>query len=1140
MKKKLTILLLISMVVGIIIGGPFLSATGSGVTILGYEDQVIETAKSMLTIPNAQDIRGNITLPTKLNVNGNIVNISWTSDKPHVINTNEIQNPNYYSTPPGVVTRQATDTNVTLTAFLSYGMSTGTVNIKVKVKAKPAPVKESDYKGYLFTHFSGVNRQDAEQIYFAASEDGLFWTELNKNNPVLVSNVGDKGVRDPYIIRSPEGDKFYMVATDLRIANGAGWTAAQRSGSKCVVVWESYDLVNWSRERLVKVARDDAGCTWAPEIVYDDITGEYVLFWASRVAQDNYAKQRIYMAKTRDFYTFTEPVLWIEKSHDVIDTTVIKHNGMYYRFSKNESNKTIFIEKASQILSNNYQQVFSQSVGSISGVEGPAVFKFNGENKWCLLLDDYGGSGYFPMVTNDLSSGEFTKLSSSQYSLPSAPRHGTVIQITQSEYDAVMEKWAGRQKPQKDPVLEYKFDERLSGRTIADTSGNNNTGTLNGNATYVNDREKNSQVLYLDGTQGTFAAFPQGFFDGMSTMTVSMDIKPVTVSGNFFTFTIGKDNVKYMFLRTRDTEIRNAITLNSYGSEQDAKITTAPIANKWMNIKLVITPRTMAIYKDGYLLGKNNNVSISVSNLGSELLAYLGKSFYSADLYFKGYFDNVKVYNRALSQEEIEKEFGIKNEAIKIISAEDVVITGKPGEEIKLPLRVNVKYSNGTSGTARVAWDSFDDKELLNSGSITVEGTLYDNEYDNPLILNRADPFIYRHTDGYYYFTASYTDSSSGRNNVGMYQYDRIVIRRAKTIEGLSSAEEKVIYTKAPLEGNKSPHVWAPEIHFIDGDWYIYYATTVSNTDVWQIRPHVLKCSGNLDPMVKSNWQDLGQMRKVNSSDMAFKGFSLDATVFEHKGVRYLVWAQNDPYSNLYIARMTDPLTIDNAVKIAEPVYDWEKQGHQVNEGAAVIKRNGKIFIAYSASATDASYCVGLLTADENSNLLSPGSWVKKPEPIMWSNASTGQYGPGHNCFTVSEDGVDDIIVYHARKEERYINNNYEPLYDVGRHTRVQKLFWNSDGTPYFGIPAPDGKVASQVKVKAKIINENPVNIKGDINGDGKVDSIDCAMLKRHLLEITQLSEDVLLNADVTGDGVIDSRDYTLMTRFVLEIISSF
>ena len=190
------------MVVGITIGGPFLSATGSGVTILGYEDQIIETAKSMLTIPNSNDIRGNITLPSKLNVNGNIVNISWTSDKPHVINTNEIRNQNYDSTPPGVVTRQTTDTDVTLTAFFSRGMSTGTENIKVKVKAKPSPVKESDYKGYLFTYFSGANRSDAEQIYFSASEDGLFWTELNKNNPVLVSNVGDKGVRT-HILYAP-------------------------------------------------------------------------------------------------------------------------------------------------------------------------------------------------------------------------------------------------------------------------------------------------------------------------------------------------------------------------------------------------------------------------------------------------------------------------------------------------------------------------------------------------------------------------------------------------------------------------------------------------------------------------------------------------------------------------------------------------------------------------------------------------------------------------------------------------------------------------------------------------------------------------------------------------------------------------
>ncbi len=898
----------------------------ANVVALGqFQDPVIESAKNRISIANSGDVRGNITLPTKVVVEGKTVNISWTCDKPDVVNTNEIINSNYDNTPPGVVTRQATDTVVTLTAHLTYGTSKDTVDVPIKVKARPKSVSESDFKGYFFTYFSGANRADAEQIYFSLSKDGLRWTELNKNNPVMVSNVGDKGVRDPYILRSPEGDKFYMVATDLRIANGAGWSAAQRAGSKSIVVWESNDLVNWSKERLVKVARDDAGCAWAPEVVYDDKTGEYVVFWASRVAQDNYAKHRIYIAKTRDFYTFTEPEVWIDRQQDVIDTDVIKHNGVYYRFSKDEVNKNIIIDKCDQLLNKNYETVSSTSVGSQKGVEGPAIFKFNGQNKWCLLLDDYGGGGYFPMVSDNIASGMFTKLSTSQYSLPSGPRHGTVMQITQAEYDAVMAKWNGG-KPQ--------------------------------------------------------------------------------------------------------------------------------------------------------------------------------------------------------------------SEGIKIVSTQEVVVKRKPGQGVELPSRVDVKYSNGTSGTANVKWDTISPQDLSKSGTITVEGTLYDNEYDNPLILNRADPFIYKHSDGYYYFTASYMDASNGHNNVGMYQYDRLILRKAKTIEGLATAEEKVIYTKAPLEGNKSPHVWAPEIHYIDGDWYIYYATTISSTDVWQIRPHVLKCPGNLDPMKRENWQDKGQMQKTNSSDMAFKGFSLDATTFEHKGTRYLVWAQNDPGSNLYIARMKNPLTIDtNAVKIATPLYDWEKHGHQVNEGAAVIKRNGKIFMSYSASATDANYCVGLLTASENSDLLNPNSWVKTTVPIMKSNSTTGQYGPGHNSFTVSEDGEDDIIVYHARREEKYISGSYEPLYDAGRHTSVQKLYWNEDGTPNFGIPFGDGKVLSSVKAKARVEEEVSTGKNGDVNGDGNINSTDYAILKRHLLGIIKLSGDNLVNADINRDGDVNSTDYALLKRLLLGIM---
>ncbi len=1112
--------------------------------LLQGEDPIIELAKRQLLIRNADDIRGNITLPKSVKVNGVTVNLTWTTDRPDIVNVNEVVNSGYDNTPAGVVTRPAISTKVTLTAHLTNGTSTGTADLTITVKAKPKAISESDYKGYFFTYFTGTARSDAEQIYFASSKDGLYWNELNENNPVMTSTVGDKGVRDPYILRSPEGDKFYMVATDLRIANGKGWDNAGTYGSKSVVIWESNDLVNWSKERLVKVSRDDAGCTWAPEIVFDEKTGEYVMFWASRIGADNFSKFRIYTAKTRDFYTFTEPKLYIDRSNDVIDTTIIKHAGTYYRFSKDEVNKNILIDKCDQLLNKNFTSLPSSSVASQKGVEGPAIFKFNGQNKWCLLLDYYGGGGYYPMVSTDITSGVFTRLNTSEYKLPTGPRHGTVMQITQAEYNAVMAKWGGIptnpvEEPQQKPVLEYKFDETKSGNAIADTSGNNRTGTLNGSATYVRDSEKNSQVLYLDGTSNTFAAFPQGFFDGRDTVTISMDIKPITVSDNFFTFTVGKDTNKYMFLRTRDTESRNAITTTSYQNEQEVKATTAATANKWMNIKLVITPTSMAIYKDGLMLGRNNNVSISMSDLGTGLLAYLGKSFYS-DPYFKGYFDNVKIYNRALTETEIAKEFGIPNEPVTITSAEDVVITREAGQIPELPSKVKVTYSNGTTGTSNVTWDDVNKAADSSTGTITLQGTLYDNEYKNPLVLNRADPCIYKHTDGNYYFTASYTDGSNGHNNIGMYQYDRIILRKAATIQGLATAEEKVIYTKAPLGGNKSPHVWAPEIHFINGNWYIYYTTTISTTDVWQIRPHVLMCPGNLDPMVKGNWQDKGLVKKTNSSDMAFTGFSLDETVFEHNGKMYMIWAQNDPNSNLYIARMKDPYTIEtNAVKIAQATYDWELHAYKVNEGPSVIKRNGKIFVAYSASGTDALYCLGLLTASDTSDLLNPNSWVKTPYPVMTFSDEAGQYGPGHNTFTVSEDGSEDILVYHARQEEKYISGSYEPLYDAGRHTRVQKLFWNSDGTPNFGSPFADGKVVSSITAKATIIDE-PINdeVIGDYNGDKAVDSIDFAVLKQYLLGMREGFEvkDAMYVGDLNRDSEINAIDLAILKGYLLGV----
>ncbi|MBZ0254985.1 glycoside hydrolase family 43 protein [bacterium] len=308
----------------------------------------------------------------------------------------------------------------------------------------------------------------------------------------------------------------------------------------------------------------------------------------------------------------------------------------------------------------------------------------------------------------------------------------------------------------------------------------------------------------------------------------------------------------------------------------------------------------------------------------------------------------------------------------------------------------------------------------------------------NPLIEQRADPWIYRHTDGYYYFTATVPE------------YDRLIIRRSPTLQGLRDAEEKVIWKKHST-GIMGSHIWAPELHFIDGKWYIYFAAGGAK-DVWAIRIYVLE-NTSANPL-EGEWRERGQI-KTN-----WESFSLDATTFEHNAQRYLVWAQHDPAiggnTSLFIAEMENPWTIrGKQVMISRPEYDWEIIGYKVNEGPAVIKRNGRIFISYSASATDANYAMGLLSAPQNSNLLDPASWSKSKTPVFKSG--NGVYGPGHNSFTTTPDGKTDLMVYHGRDYEKIPT---DPLRDPNRHTRVQALTWNPDGAPHFGEPAANGTIS--------------------------------------------------------------------------------
>ena len=308
-------------------------------------------------------------------------------------------------------------------------------------------------------------------------------------------------------------------------------------------------------------------------------------------------------------------------------------------------------------------------------------------------------------------------------------------------------------------------------------------------------------------------------------------------------------------------------------------------------------------------------------------------------------------------------------------------------------------------------------------------------DYNHALIEQRADPYVYRHTDGSYYFTASVP------------AYDKIVLRKAASLKELAAAEETTIWTKH-VSGEMSRHIWAPELHFLDGKWFIYFAASMEE-DIWRLRPYILECEGN-DPM-KDNWTERGMMQCSDDDIYSFRAFSLDATVFENRGKRYFVWAEKVSVgiqiSNLYIAEMESPYKLKTPqVLLTTPDYDWERVDIWVNEGPAMLHHDGKIFLSYSASATGTGYCMGMLSIDENAEILDPRAWKKERYPVLKSDSEKGFYGPGHNCFTKLPDGT-DVCVYHART---YTDIEGDPLYDPNRHTFAIKVVWDENGMPVF------------------------------------------------------------------------------------------
>ncbi|SFL60177.1 Beta-xylosidase, GH43 family [Gracilibacillus orientalis] len=306
--------------------------------------------------------------------------------------------------------------------------------------------------------------------------------------------------------------------------------------------------------------------------------------------------------------------------------------------------------------------------------------------------------------------------------------------------------------------------------------------------------------------------------------------------------------------------------------------------------------------------------------------------------------------------------------------------------------------------------------------------------FENPVIGDGADPWIVRHTDGYYYYT-----NTTGNN---------VTIWKSKTISGLQNAESKVVWT--PEQGApNSAHIWAPEIHFIDGKWYIYFAA--SGGDMEKQRMHVLE-SETSDPFGDYSYPEGTTYGKITTpSDK----WAIDGTILEMDGEYYFAWSGWEGDVNvrqdIYIAPMTNPWTISgDRVELSRPEYDWEKIGEPlINEGPQFLRNDdGELFLIYSASGswTD-DYKLGMLTFT-GSDPLDPDAWEKSSEPVFEKDPEVGVYGPGHNGFFKSPDGTEDWIIYHGAK---FQGSGWD------RNIRMQKFTWNEDGTPNFGKPVATG-----------------------------------------------------------------------------------
>ncbi|HUQ97573.1 MAG TPA: glycoside hydrolase family 43 protein [Chitinophagaceae bacterium] len=320
-------------------------------------------------------------------------------------------------------------------------------------------------------------------------------------------------------------------------------------------------------------------------------------------------------------------------------------------------------------------------------------------------------------------------------------------------------------------------------------------------------------------------------------------------------------------------------------------------------------------------------------------------------------------------------------------------------------------------------------KPATSGSNTTTNPTLTaDSTFSNPLLASGPDPWVFQ-KDSFYYYTHTFGN--------------KIALYKTAKMSALKDAPLTTIWTP-PDTGAYAKNIWAPELHFLQGKWYVYFAA-----DDGANKNHRLYVLENASPdPTKGTWTFRGKISDVTNK------WAIDGSVFQYKNQLYFVWSgwegDTDVQQDIYMARLKDPFTIDGPrVKISAPTYDWETIGNpNVNEGPEALQNNqGRLFLTYSASGcwTD-NYALALLTLKEGGDPMQANDWNKSTTPVFTKNEAAGAYAPGHNGFFKSRDGTEDWIIYHA-------NSKAGQGCGSVRNPRMQKISWTATGEPQFGSP---------------------------------------------------------------------------------------